>query len=211
MTYAEINNAVRSLAYLKTPDRVKAGIRNTYGYTVPVERVARILSVIQSEGTHRAKVAEPKESDAWDYDVRVQPNVRPIIVDPVNVPAKPRFHDRAPLPKTLPAITRNPYTGPFEFKRLVASVAADFGITLKDVIGKGRARRFLLARLVVTKLCIEQGMSCANIGRRMGDRDHSTILHQRDVFEHYAKMYSIVQDSYERHVELRREAKGGAK
>lgn len=207
MTAADINRAIRSLAYLKTPDRVRAGIRNTYGYSVPIDRVQRVLNVIQAEGSHRAKVPEPLDSDAWDFDVRYSANSRVQLVDRIRTPERPMLRQREPLPAKVPPQTPNPYQGPFMFRHLVASVAADFGIEPERVLGKGRIRKLILARVVVTKLCIEQGMSCANIGRKMGDRDHSTILNQRDVFDAYAAMYSAVLQSYQRHVALRDEAR----
>jgi hypothetical protein len=75
------------------------------------------------------------------------------------------------------------------------------------VIGANRARKFILPRLVVTKLCIERGMSCAGIGRKMGGRDHRTILHQRDIFDAYAALYPKVRACYDRHVALREAAR----
>lgn len=207
MTHSEINSAVRSLAYLKTPDKVRAGIRNTYGVSVPLDRVARILNVIQAEGSHRARIAEPKESDAWHFDVRVNPNKRPLIIKPVAKRDRPGLRQREPLPKVVPPELSNPFVGPFQFKVLARSIAEDFDTTATDIIGKARFRRLILPRLVLTKLCIEQGMSCVQIGKKMGGRDHSTILHQRDIFDAYASLYPQVRVSYDRHVALREEAR----
>ena len=210
MTQAEINKAVRSLAYLQSPDRVRAGVANTYGVRVPIERVARILSVVQAEGSHRTKVAEPKPNDAYDFDVRVSRNSRVQRVEPIAKRDKPALRERAPLPVAVPKATVNPYTGPFSVRRLAASIGADFGLTADDVLGPCRKRTFILPRLVLTKLCIEHGLSCSQIGRKMGGRDHSTILHQRDVFEPYRAKYPMIGRCYDRHVALRAAAKGGA-
>lgn len=207
MTPAEVNKVIRSLAYLRTPDRVRAGIRNTYGVAVPLDRVERVLKEEQAKGSHYAKIPEPLDSDAYDFDVRYSVNSRVQLVEPIRKPERPMLRQRASLPAVVPVETPNPFQGPFQFKRLVASVAADFGIEPERVLGKGRIRKLILARIVVTKLCIEQGMSCANIGRKMGDRDHSTILNQRDVFDAYAAMYPTVSQSYQRHVALRDEAR----
>lgn len=207
MTQAEINSAVRALKYLGTPDKVRTGIVNTYGFDVPIDRVARVLKAIQKEGSHRAKIAEPLDNDAWDFDVRVHHNSRVQLVEPIRVPERPMLRQREPLPTHVPAPTANPFEGPFQLKVLAASVGADFGVTAADIIGKNRARKFILPRVVVVKLCIEQGMSCAGIGRKMSGRDHSTILHSRDIFEPYAALYPTMRASYERHVALRAEAR----
>ena len=211
MTQADINRAIRSLAYLKTPDKVRAGVRNTYGVLVPLDRVRRVLSVVQAEGSFKAKVQEPLPGDAWDYDVRVSTNSRVQKVEGVATRDRPALRQREPLPTVVPMPTANPFEGPFQFKVLAASVARDFDTTAADIIGKGRARRLILPRLVMTKLCIEQGMSCSAIGIKMGGRDHSTILHQRDKFDIYVPLYPEMLASYRRHVALRDEARGVGK
>jgi len=206
MTQADINKAIRALAYLKTPDRVRAGVRNTYGVSVPLDRVQRVLSTIQTEGTHKAKVGEPTEADGWHFDARVNYKCRPVIVAPIVQRDRPALRIKEPLPATVPAPTPNPFTGPFQFKLLAASIASDFDTTADEIIGPSRFRSLILPRLVLTKLCIERGMSCAQIGRKMGGRDHSTILNQRDKFEPYAALYPTIRESYARHVALRAEA-----
>jgi hypothetical protein len=204
MMTTEITRAVRALAYLKTPDRVRAGIRNTYGFNVPLVRIDRILR--ESEGRPPAKIPEPLPSDAFDYDVRFNRSGIRKVVEPVKPRTKPVFKTREPLPKVVPAPSINPFEGPFQFKVLAASIGRDFKATAADIIGPKRFRRLILPRLVLTKLCIEHGMSCSQIGRKMGGRDHSTILHQRDKFDAYAALYPEVRACYERHVKLRDEA-----
>lgn len=206
MTHAEINNAVRKLAYLKTPDKVRAGVRNMYGVSVSLERVERILSALDKARTVRGANDEPLDDDAFDYDYRINPNSRAPRVIQVTPRTGPVFKQREPLPEKVPVSTPNPFTGPFEFKRLAASIGQDFRVTADDIIGPKRFRTLILPRLVLTKLCIERGMSCKQIGRKMGGRDHSTILHQRDKFDAYAALYPAIAASYARHVALREEA-----
>jgi len=207
MTGADIQSAIRSLAYLRTPDKVRAGLANTYGVKLPIERVQSALSVIHAEGSHYAKVAEPKESDAWDYDFRFHRNSRPQAKPQIVKPERPALRQREPLPKSVPAPSPNPFVGAFMFKALAASIASDFGTTVDDICGGARFRRLILPRIVLTKLCLEQGMSSKAIGRKMGGRDHTTILNQRDSFHAYAKKYPAIRESYERHAALRDEAR----
>lgn len=208
-TQAQVNNAIRAMAYLKTPDKVRAGVRNAYGYCVTVERVERILREIAPKRVFGASIGEPRDCDAFDYDYRVNPNSRVQVVETI----KPRaavFKRREPLPVKVPAPSANPFEGPFSIKRLAASIGTDMGLDPSDILGPKRARKFILARIVLTKLCIEQGIPCAAIGRKMGGRDHSTILHQRDIFEPYAALYPPVRACYERHVAMRAEAQAVA-
>ncbi len=208
MTHADINNAVRALKYLGMPDKVRAGVRNAYGYSVPVERVARILKSIGDKRPVRPAGDEPLPSDAYDYDYRVHPNARPQAVEvrPVHTFNRPAFKKRELLPEKVPAPSPNPFIGLFQFKALAASIAEDFGVTAEAVLGKGRFRKLILPRLVLTKLCLERGMSSCQIARKMGGRDHTTILNQRDKFDAYARLYPEVARSYARHVALREEA-----
>lgn len=205
MSTAEIDSAVRSLAYLKTPDRIRAGVRNTYGVFVPLERVNRVLASLPKRAPGGA-VGDPTERDGWQYDLRHNRYEPVFEAEPVKPCPVPKVEVRAPLPKTLPAPSINPFEGLFQFKVLAASIGRDFGVSAADIIGKARFRKLMLPRLVLTKLCIERGMSCSQIGRKMGGRDHSTILHQRDMFEVYAPIYPAITASYERHVALREEA-----
>lgn len=207
MNCVPIETAVRALAYLKTPDRVQAGVRNTYGVTVPLDRIGRILAKMPKREPGGA-IGEPTERDGWHYDLRRNR------YEPVEVPPAPKpviravFKKREPMLVAVPAPSpRNPYVGPFEFNVLAASVGRDFGVSAAEIIGKGRFRKLMLPRLVLTKLCLERGMSCSNIARRMGGRDHTTIMHQRDIFDVYAVRYPAIGRSYLRHVQLREEAR----
>lgn len=59
-----------------------------------------------------------------------------------------------------------------------AAVAADFEVTLDDIVIHRRALRIDLPRLVAMFLChtMTRNSSVA-IGKRFGDRDHTTVLH----------------------------------
>lgn len=203
MTQGQINNAIRSLAYLKNPDAVRAGVRNTYGYNVKVERVERILSVLQSEGARMMKVPEPKACDAFDYDYRLPSNPWLEIVRDTAPEAAPEPAITQPV--IHPELSENPYAGPFVFKQLTESVAKEMYVRAADILGPNRARHLILARAILSMLCLKQGMSCKLIGRRMGGRDHSTIINHRKAFPKYAAEYPEVLACYEKHLAWRDE------
>jgi hypothetical protein len=89
--------------------------------------------------------------------------------------------------------------------RLIASVAEDFGLTPDELVSKSRFQTNAHARSVVIRLLFERGHSSTQIGRRL-NRDHSSVLHARGMFDIYAKMNPVVGLSYERHALMMREA-----
>lgn len=58
--------------------------------------------------------------------------------------------------------------------RLAANVA---GITVAEMMGPGRSTKFVQARFAVYLVSQERGLSTPEIGRRVGGRDHSSVLH----------------------------------
>jgi chromosomal replication initiation ATPase DnaA len=57
-------------------------------------------------------------------------------------------------------------------------VAAHFGITVAEIIGRNAARRHVWPRQVAMYICArETGLSSSCIARFFGDRDHTTALH----------------------------------
>ena len=59
-----------------------------------------------------------------------------------------------------------------------AAVAAGYGVTVAELNSDARAKRLLHARHVAMFLSRRlTGRSYPQIGRRFGDRDHSTVIH----------------------------------
>ncbi|MDP9367939.1 MAG: chromosomal replication initiator protein DnaA [Chloroflexota bacterium] len=61
---------------------------------------------------------------------------------------------------------------------VVDAVAAYYGVALKDLKGRGRTKEIVLPRQVAMYLVREEtGASLVDIGRELGDRDHTTVMH----------------------------------
>jgi hypothetical protein len=62
------------------------------------------------------------------------------------------------------------------------NAAADyFGISIEDLMGRSRQRHLVIARCAVSFVMRERDeLSFPMIGRRLGGRDHTTIMHQID-------------------------------
>jgi hypothetical protein len=96
----------------------------------------------------------------------------------------------------------NPFVEPFEWKRLAASVAGDFGITFDELLNGKRFRKCVHARAIVAHFLAERGWSAVQIGRRL-NTDHSNILHHRQRLPIYLGYYPEVYYSHRRHTALR--------
>jgi chromosomal replication initiator protein len=68
--------------------------------------------------------------------------------------------------------------GPVGVERIVARVAAAFGVKPKNLLGPSRLRAVLVPRQVAMYLAREAAkLSLPQIGRQFGGRDHTTVLH----------------------------------
>jgi chromosomal replication initiator protein len=69
-----------------------------------------------------------------------------------------------------------PQTAPTP-KAIIEASAGHFGVSPQSLIGIKRDRKTSLARQVAMFLMLESGYRVADIGRGLGNRDHSTVIH----------------------------------
>jgi len=63
-------------------------------------------------------------------------------------------------------------------RRILSATARHYGLVPADLVGTSRRRTLVLARGMAMHLCRQLcGESLAGIGRRFGDRDHTTVMH----------------------------------
>ncbi|WP_425230228.1 helix-turn-helix domain-containing protein [Sphingomonas sp.] len=60
---------------------------------------------------------------------------------------------------------------------LAKLAACHVGLTVRELLGAGRAAHLVCARSAVALVAREQGLSVPQIGRALGGRDHTTIVH----------------------------------
>lgn len=64
--------------------------------------------------------------------------------------------------------------------RIKNAVAAEFNITVADLIGRSQKPKFAIPRFIAVGFFAElTRMSLPAIGRQLGGRDHTTIMHAR--------------------------------
>jgi chromosomal replication initiator protein len=67
-----------------------------------------------------------------------------------------------------------------EPRRIIQEVARHYRVTEAELLGKGRTKKVALARQVAMYLLhtdLEMAMSATDVGRLLGGRDHSTVIH----------------------------------
>ena len=149
------------------PSTIRAHTLSYFGKAPSVETIRRMID------GHRAKRARHfttrtdasmhynEDNDSGHWAVRVTD--------------KKRERDYLDIPPPPP---KNPFLQRWRIAGAVAeSVGEAFGVEPVQIMGKFRTRKHTHPRSVVYKLLIDWGLGYAEIGRRMGDRDHSTIVH----------------------------------
>lgn len=83
---------------------------------------------------------------------------------------------RAAIAAQLPRLERRPRR--FTYGLIERRIAAATGIPIKDIRGKRRSKALVFARQAISYWSIRlTDLSYPQIGRLMGGRDHTTILH----------------------------------
>jgi chromosomal replication initiator protein len=62
--------------------------------------------------------------------------------------------------------------------RIIAEVSSHFDVTLSELRGRGRSKQIVYPRQIAMYLIRDEtGASLVEIGRYLGNRDHSTVMH----------------------------------
>lgn len=70
-----------------------------------------------------------------------------------------------------------PATDSFRKDRCISAAADWVGVTKRELLGSKRARLFTQARFALMLVFRRQGWSLPVIGMRLGNRDHTTVMH----------------------------------
>lgn len=100
---------------------------------------------------------------AWNAGAQIERAV----VAPAKLPIRRMYETKKRLPNYMPLATR-----------VLKSIADEFGMTVEELTGAKRTKQKCIARFVVVGILTEMTqMSLPAMGRRLGGRDHTTILH----------------------------------
>lgn len=71
-------------------------------------------------------------------------------------------------------------------KQILLEAAADWNITLEELCGRSRRKNIVEARRYAARELRNRGLHLKEIGRWLGWRDHSTIVHMLEPTENAA-------------------------
>jgi hypothetical protein len=80
--------------------------------------------------------------------------------------------------ETPPSAVPVPWIGRVDIKRITEAVSDHFGITRRDLYSRRRTKEIVLPRQIAMYLAKTVTLkSLPEVGRRIGGRDHTTVLH----------------------------------
>jgi chromosomal replication initiation ATPase DnaA len=70
-------------------------------------------------------------------------------------------------------------SGPISVRQVLDAVSLATGVSVVDIVSVRRGQEYWIARNLAAYLCRQHltHLSTPAIGRKMGDRDHTTVLH----------------------------------
>jgi Bacterial dnaA protein helix-turn-helix len=153
-------------------------------------RKARLLRFEQAAARHQAAKSPPAVVTEPKPVIEAEPHSVPAAVaapcqtaeaqpEPHPPAAKARRSRKAAPCQTRPRRPAN-VTGPI-WHRVLNVVSSECGVSVAAILGRRRIGKIVFARhVVVGLLCELTDYSLPKIGRRLGNRDHTTILNNRN-------------------------------
>lgn len=66
---------------------------------------------------------------------------------------------------------------PGSIRQIVQRVASEYAVPVVELVGPSRKRRIVIARQEAMRRALAEGFTSEQVGRALGGRDHSTVLH----------------------------------
>lgn len=213
MDFVSAEHYARHLAtYIASPLKIEALVKLDFSRNIPpLHAIAEWRYQHEQRGRREFAPMQCHDSatnDHVDFAPRslILPEPRRVGRPPKPVRARDYIWvDAEPIAPSEPP--KNPYIGRYATgRRLVQSVAHDFGLYPSEVTGRGRSRPLVQARAVVAVLLRETGRSYPMIGNVLGGRDHSSVMWLVQEINKYIHQNDAVSISLARHRKLRAEA-----
>ena len=181
----------KELSYLGCPDKIIAMVRYEMEHEPPRRAVERILKERESvRGLHFFSGDVDPNDDGSHYEV---PRLyRPAV----------RTYTSSPQRRYQPAYiepprNKAPKAPPIGAREIMKAVADMFGISYDDLLSRKRSVKYVAARAVAAKIMRDRNpyvYSYAQIGRVMGERDHTTILNLLSCYEQREKRFPAMRE-----------------
>ena len=85
------------------------------------------------------------------------------------------------------------------YKRMTAAVCSLYGVPVGSLKNRQRARSVARPRQIVMYLATtDLGLATTTVGRLLGGRDHSTVIHGRDTIARMIETNAVMRERVER-------------
>ena len=143
-----------------------------------------MTSVLQSQHEHYAEVRrrltsgqEPPERPRQLVQAKEQPH-RPDLPQPVLPYIRPTSLTPAKRPRDIISLASPDFTREGPARQIIRDCCEKYEITMKEMLGPRRFITFVRARQEAAyRMLHETRLSLTQIGKKLGDRDHTTVLH----------------------------------
>lgn len=163
----------RQIAYISCPTTIRQRVLEEFTRAPSIETIRRYQADRKRKDAlteYRGFCRDSERDDALHFKPRGLARVRKVIkpkpCPEPKVPTPPMDWSHRPFPK-------------FGLD-LVAAVSADLGLSPDDVAGPTRLKLYVHARAIISKILHDRNStvwSYPEIGRLLGGRDHTSILH----------------------------------
>jgi hypothetical protein len=160
--------------YIACPSTVRARTIEEFGKAPSLDEIRQMRARhVEARDAYRRIVETIGEDDedAEPYRVPTRRFLRKLYPDPVPTPAPPRSR---------------PLSAPPLVPDLIEAIAREFRLSADDLIGRRRQQLVVTARQTCAYVLVARGNSNKLVGRWLGGRDHSTIIHACRQFEQFA-------------------------
>jgi hypothetical protein len=177
-------------SYITDPERIVKLCEREFGRSPGIETVAQFQRDHKETRREFTRLCSPpcKDSDRHD-GLHFKPRG---LVKPLRQVRT--VERRAPMP-----LDRTRYTVPKVVQDLINGVASDFNMDADAIMGTCRRKPYGHARAVISMILRERNpriWSYAAIGKLLGGRDHSSIMHYITNFAKYARESDLVASTY---------------
>lgn len=185
--------AAQLARYISDASTIRARVMEFYGRAPTLRQIEELQHIETAPVREYRRVSDMlgvPEGDPDDFRVRpIQMKQREIAALPK---AKPVVHFREPEPRRVRDQTKHldapelpaPANGPVTWHEIVCAVAQAYRVTAADIIGPSRAKPVVIPRRVCIYILHKRGRaSLPQIGKWLGGRNHSTVMHNIRMFE----------------------------
>ena len=157
-------------SYISDPSKVRAHTVNNFGRGPGIDEIRRMIAEARKPVLSKGDICKLSDAyDGWDFRVRGL-----VTLKPEPVPERPR------VVMQLAPTEDEPIVDPAGIIRAIADL---YDLSYADIVTRSRFKHIVRARRAAIWVLVKRGNSMPQVARWVGLKDHTTVMHHRDVFE----------------------------